>query len=284
MMDNNNNHEPNKGLYYSTQQTNLSMQTMNIPKTTTTTTNKKKKKKNKELSAGYEPGNYDVLCGRGKSALNHIGNRRFRTVVAYHLPKYLALKSRSDKTSLAMKIVASVRSQGGQFLKQDPDTHVWYEIGDKMARDKVAHALRDAKADRTLKKPQPLPHSEVADLIRATTDDDGDTDAAIRDYQRSSNATAALDRRRYDTFLSTPTMETGRQQQQQLQKREQDSCLADLQSRLSPEAALAAREDPSSITIADILLHLSMSRGAPTTSTPDQPISSSSTKQNLVSA
>ena len=246
---------------------------LNAPKPTTT--NKKKKKKNKELTAGYEPGIHDVLCGRGKSALNHIGNRRFRTIVAYYLPKYLALKSRSDKTSLAMKIVGSVRKQGGQFLKLDPSTHVWYEIGDKMARDKVAHALRDAKADRTLKKAQPLPHHTVVELIRASESDDVDG-GTMRDYashaaQKETSTQAAY------TPPSTET--TGAVEQPQISTEDEMS----LDQRQSRSAVIAAREDPTSVCIADILLHLAMSRGGPPASNSSSSLSSSS-KQNLVSA
>ena len=123
---------------------------------------------------------YDVLCGRGKSALNHIGNRRFRVVVAANLTRYLSLQSRSEKTHLAMRIVTDVRQNGGRFLKQDGLTNIWYEIGNKMAREKVAHALRDAKADRTLRKASnKAGATRTSDLIRAQAESRDYVQAAV---------------------------------------------------------------------------------------------------------
>lgn len=113
-----------------------------------------------------DPGCYDVLCGRGNTQMNHVGNRRFRITIAMNLDKYLSLETRIQKSNHVMSIVATIRQSGGRFLKKDttasacsPSTPAgnnnrkksfcWKEIGDKLAREKVGHALRDAEAERS---------------------------------------------------------------------------------------------------------------------------------------
>ena len=39
------------------------------------------------------------------------------------------------------------RSPPGRFLKQDPDTKLWYDIGEKKALDKTRQALREGAPD-----------------------------------------------------------------------------------------------------------------------------------------
>lgn len=100
------------------------------------------------------PGVYDVLCGRGKFSLTHVGNRRFRVRLATHLDKYLGLKGKAAKSDYLTMIVQGIRSCGGRFLKKNRSSGLWEDIGDKLAREKVGHALRDAHSDRLRAKRQ----------------------------------------------------------------------------------------------------------------------------------
>jgi hypothetical protein len=54
--------------------------------------------------------------------------------------------ARPDRSAIISNIVATMRrsSRIGGFVRLDSTTHRWYEVGDKIARDKVGHALRDA--------------------------------------------------------------------------------------------------------------------------------------------
>jgi hypothetical protein len=99
------------------------------------------------LGRDYQINNYDVMCGRGKHALNSIGNRRFRITCGMHLEQYLNSKTRAEKSARVTQIVEIVRSSGGHFVKQDATTKQWFEIGDTRAADKVGHALRDADTE-----------------------------------------------------------------------------------------------------------------------------------------
>jgi hypothetical protein len=89
-------------------------------------------------------GSYDVLCGRHKLAFNNIGNRRLRVTVSLSIERYLAKMSRHDKTLVIISIVELIQESGGRFLKWNKDR--WIELGEKQAREKVGHALRDMLA------------------------------------------------------------------------------------------------------------------------------------------
>ncbi len=103
-----------------------------------------------EGSPRQQPKTHDVLCGRGKSSLNHVGNKWFRGIIASHLDHYLTA-SRLEKGLIVDNIVESVLSSGGKFLKQEINSGPWLEVGTKKARERVGHAFRDANALRTKK-------------------------------------------------------------------------------------------------------------------------------------
>jgi hypothetical protein len=103
--------------------------------------------KKQETESGYfheeteQLGLYDVICGRHKAAMDNIGNRRFRVTVALSLARYKAAFTRKEKSIIIHSVAAIVRSNGGRFLQRYKGT--WAELDDKMAHEKVGHALRD---------------------------------------------------------------------------------------------------------------------------------------------
>lgn len=94
---------------------------------------------------GYKLTGYDILCGRHKSAFNHVGNRRFRVTVSIFLSRYLRTPSRLDRSLIMMEIIDTIKEAGGHFLKSIKGGQ-WIEICNKEIRNKVGHALRDAAA------------------------------------------------------------------------------------------------------------------------------------------
>jgi hypothetical protein len=102
------------------------------------------------LEASYQPGYYDVACGRGKGAYNRPGNKRFRVLVATYLSDYLDAKTRLDKSAVLSRIVDRVQSlrdpdtgKPARFIKYSKLTG-WVEIGKDSAHEKVGHAMREA--------------------------------------------------------------------------------------------------------------------------------------------
>ena len=92
---------------------------------------------------GREPGPTDVICARGKRALNHEGNRRFRQLVEHHMEAYSQASTKMEKSLLVSQIIDSIRyaePPGGFLRERDDQARSWYEVGDAVAREKVGQA------------------------------------------------------------------------------------------------------------------------------------------------
>jgi hypothetical protein len=96
------------------------------------------------------PRENDVLCGRGKAANRHAGNRRYLELVRGETERYGKSASRLEKRRVAEDIVRRVRDQTppGRFLKKDPGTGLWGEVGNEGAIEKTMRALHDRSTDR----------------------------------------------------------------------------------------------------------------------------------------
>lgn len=80
---------------------------------------------------------------------SHVGNVRFRKMVALHKADYIAKSTKKfEKAHIAASIVQEIRAMNppGRFLKEDPDG-AWYDIGDHKAIKKVGQALREDAPD-----------------------------------------------------------------------------------------------------------------------------------------
>lgn len=63
-----------------------------------------------------------------------------------HLERYAAATTKQDKSRIVSEIVDTIRksSPDGGFVKLDPLTGSWREVGDHLAREKVGQTLRDS--------------------------------------------------------------------------------------------------------------------------------------------
>lgn len=84
----------------------------------------------------------DVLCGRGGATNNHVGNKKFRLIVAQYQEVYLQAKKK-EKAGIAKQIVERIRNNGGRFLKRDAANNTWVEVPPKKATEKTSQALRE---------------------------------------------------------------------------------------------------------------------------------------------
>jgi len=102
------------------------------------------------LPENFQPGEYDVICGRGRKIFMHAGNEKFRRMVADALEAYSNTVTKLEKSYILCEIVAQVRqnSPNGGFVKKDPKDGRWYEVGDFLAREKTSQAFRDALHDQ----------------------------------------------------------------------------------------------------------------------------------------
>lgn len=98
-----------------------------------------------------EPGEDDVLLGRGAQANTHSGNVRFRQVVAEHQPHYVEAK-KEEKEGIARTILSQIHKRGGKFLAKS-DEGQWYEVEEKKALLKTSQALREGMNVRSKTSP-----------------------------------------------------------------------------------------------------------------------------------
>eukprot|EP00980_Cylindrotheca_fusiformis_P001805 scaffold408_cov71-Cylindrotheca_fusiformis.AAC.6 len=94
----------------------------------------------------YRPTKYDVLCGRGAPIQNHGGNIRMRKIVSRYTRRYMQSR-KYRKQLIAEEAVQKVKlSESGKiqarFLRRVGRENFWEEVDDKIACDKVSHALR----------------------------------------------------------------------------------------------------------------------------------------------
>lgn len=89
----------------------------------------------RQLPEDYALSDFDVICGRGRRCFNHVGNQRFRKIVADMLPKYSDASAKLEKTIIICEVVNAIRraSPEGGFVKKDPMTGRYFEVGDFLA-------------------------------------------------------------------------------------------------------------------------------------------------------
>jgi len=106
-----------------------------------------KKKKSWPLSGIKEPGNNDVLSGRGGLANHHPGNIKNRRIIDNYKLVAGSCLSHSDH---AMAILKDWRALDppGRFLRFNEETRLWDDIGDKEAVKKVVSRLREKRSSK----------------------------------------------------------------------------------------------------------------------------------------
>lgn len=100
-----------------------------------------------QLTETCSPSCFDVICGRGKGSYNRPGNKRFRSIVASYVERYLASKTKDDKSMILALIIERIHEQNNRnahFLKYDSECMVWRKMSTEEAREKVGHAMREA--------------------------------------------------------------------------------------------------------------------------------------------
>lgn len=80
-----------------------------------------------KLPEMFVPGNFDVICARGKQAKTHPGNVRYQQIVESYMDRYVSATSKLQKMSIISEIVTKVRfsSPNGGFVKLKDGR--WYE-------------------------------------------------------------------------------------------------------------------------------------------------------------
>lgn len=93
------------------------------------------------------PNENDILMGRGGKNNQHTGNEKFRKLARLDAKAY-STSSKKIKSNIARGLVMKVRNMqpAGRFLKRNPVTTAWEDVGNEYAREKASQVLRDAVA------------------------------------------------------------------------------------------------------------------------------------------
>lgn len=86
------------------------------------------------------PTGNDILFGRGKSTINHLGNIRFRTMIQKVKPMYKCLGN-GEKSKFAKNLMNHVHSTGGRFLEKN-ERGQWVPADKSKIKEKILQALR----------------------------------------------------------------------------------------------------------------------------------------------
>lgn len=89
-----------------------------------------------------EPGENDVLNGRGASVNGHKGNQKFRALCFQRKPEFEA-GNHAAKRRVATEIVAAMTIVHGRFLKRKSDKGPWFALSTEQAILKACQVMRD---------------------------------------------------------------------------------------------------------------------------------------------
>ena len=87
----------------------------------------------------------DVLLGRGSGPNDHVGNIKFRDLVAERKSEYLSTNHRQTKALIAKEIVDQVYGRGGRFLKKLSGTESAEILPELLAKTKGDKAENDGE-------------------------------------------------------------------------------------------------------------------------------------------
>jgi hypothetical protein len=93
--------------------------------------------------AGYQPSDFDIICGRGRGNFSHTGNQKLLDIIRERQDDYLRSNKRG-KGALGKQILIEILMNGGRFVKLiDKKTQVWSVLPYKDVNTKIMHCIRD---------------------------------------------------------------------------------------------------------------------------------------------
>ena len=95
-----------------------------------------------EEGAILDPGENDVIAGRGAAVNLNKGNQKFRALCFQRKPEFDAA-SHAAKRRIATEIVNQTKAANGRFLKRKVEKGPWYEIDTEKAILKACQVMRE---------------------------------------------------------------------------------------------------------------------------------------------
>ena len=98
------------------------------------------------IDVGYlRPTENDVVSGRGHSANNHQGNKKYINLVKKYKRQYIQALTDFEKTRICSRVINEIRNSGRRFLKRiyGKSQVQWVEMEANDVKKKVSQAMRD---------------------------------------------------------------------------------------------------------------------------------------------
>ena len=102
------------------------------------------------LGKHFIPGDYDVICGRGKQTFTHQGNKHLRSIVQMYSKQYSQAATKTIRTNIVTEVIQWFKARGSGFVKKDPETGIWTEAGEVLIREKVGQHFRNCLGNKYL--------------------------------------------------------------------------------------------------------------------------------------
>ena len=100
------------------------------------------------LDPNFEPGNFDVICGRGRDSYYHPGNQFLRNLIQRYHDDFGKATTRVERMDVVTNVIEQVRSKGMGFIKQDETGGTWSVVSDRLAREKVGNMFRNSQGGK----------------------------------------------------------------------------------------------------------------------------------------
>jgi hypothetical protein len=123
-----------------------------------------------------------------------VGNKVFRNAVSVVLEDFINAVNRFEKALVVQRVVESVQSRGGRFLKEDTRQGGWYQLSEQQSKEKVGHAIRDAANLYEVRK-QKEKIAQTTPQLRNTgeSDDEHRKPPEWRSYARTGGDESSVD-------------------------------------------------------------------------------------------
>jgi hypothetical protein len=157
------------------------------------------------LPKGYQPSDFDVICGRGKGSYNKAGNVKFREILLERTSQYGSISSKIGKSIFLNEIIDTVQSQnkGQSFFIRQTTGGFWEKLNDEEVREKVGHAVREVLAPRGKRKLSEFQStSKITNTVTKSSSKDESFDKKFThtiqqfDFENSSDTSEAPDSHR----------------------------------------------------------------------------------------
>jgi hypothetical protein len=139
-------------------------------------------RKQRSLGTNFVPGDFTVICGRGKIYASSSGNVHLKRSVQQHAVPYARAKSRIEKSDIVSSIISAVQTASPEAALVRFEADQWWEVDESFAREKVGGMFRDllhtkyrssSKAKLARNKHRGTMHERAAGLQQEEQEEEG---------------------------------------------------------------------------------------------------------------